>query len=232
MAGLRKTLRKTKQAALEFAYREHRCDSSFTWNWRATPINRIAVVNLVATKFPACAYLEIGCDRNEVFNSVPVDRKVGVDPNRGGTIKTTSDAFFQSNRDRFDVIYIDGLHTYEQVHKDVANAMRCLNPGGWVILHDLLPHNWIEAHVPRIAMGSWTGDVWKVAFELIETPGVEFRIVKVDNGVGVFRVKGDAPKLADRAGELAAAQFSYLYENVGRLPLVEWREAQAWIRAT
>ena len=230
MAGLRKTLRKTRQAALEFAYRRHRSDSSFVWNWRATPINRIAVVNLAAAKFPACAYLEIGCDRNEVFNSVPVDNKVGVDPNRGGTIKTTSDAFFQTNVDRFHVIYIDGLHTYEQVHKDVANALRCLNPGGWVILHDLLPHDWIEAHVPRIAMGSWTGDVWKVAFELIETPGVDFKIVKVDNGVGVFRVTGSEPSLADGASELAAAQFDYLYDNVGRLPLVDWREAQAWIR--
>jgi hypothetical protein len=230
MAGFRKTLRKTKQAALEFAYREHRSHESFVWNWRATPINRIAVVNLAAAKFPACAYLEIGCDRNEVFNSVPVDRKVGVDPNRGGTIKTTSDAFFQSNTDRFDVIYIDGLHTYEQVHKDVANAMRCLNSGGWVILHDLLPHNWIEAHVPRIAMGSWTGDVWKVAFELIETPGVEFNIVKVDNGVGVFRLPGGAASLANRADTLSAAQFSYLHQNIGRLPLVEWSQARDWIR--
>ena len=230
MAGFRKTLRKTKQAALEFAYREHRSDKAFAWNWRATPINRIAVINLAVAKFPACAYLEIGCDRNEVFNSVPVDRKVGVDPNRGGTVKTTSDAFFQTNKDRFDVIYIDGLHTYDQVHKDVANAMGCLNAGGWVILHDLLPHNWIEAHVPRIAMGSWTGDVWKVAFELVETRGVELKIVKVDNGVGVFRVSGDAPKLADRSSELAKAEFAYLYENVARLPLVEWSEAQAWIR--
>ncbi len=230
MAGLRKTLRRTKQSALKFAYREHRCGSSFSWNWKRTPINRIAVVNLAAAKFPTCSYLEIGCDRDEVFDSVPVDKKVGVDPNRGGTIKTTSDAFFRSNKDRFDVIYIDGLHTYEQVHKDVANAMRCLNPGGWVILHDLLPHDWVEAHVPRIAMGSWTGDVWKVAFELAETPGVEFKIVKVDNGVGVFRIMGGEPALADRAGDLGAAQFAYLYENVARLPLVEWSEAQAWIR--
>ncbi|MBV8471985.1 MAG: class I SAM-dependent methyltransferase [Hyphomicrobiales bacterium] len=232
MAGLKKTLRKTKQAALEFAYRQNRSDEAFAWNWRATPINRIAVVNLAAAKFADCAYLEIGCDRNEVFNSVPVDKKVGVDPNRGGTIRTTSDAFFATNKERFDVIYIDGLHTYEQVHKDVANAMGCLNTGGWVILHDLLPHNWIEAHVPRIAMGSWTGDVWKVAFELIETAGVEFKIVKVDNGVGVFRITGAAPKLEDRSGELGEAQFAYLHENIGRLPLVEWREAQAWIRGT
>ncbi|MBV8661694.1 MAG: class I SAM-dependent methyltransferase [Hyphomicrobiales bacterium] len=232
MAGLKKTLRKTKQAALEFAYRQNRSDEAFAWNWRATPINRIAVVNLAAAKFADCAYLEIGCDRNEVFNSVPVDKKVGVDPNRGGTIRTTSDAFFATNKERFDVIYIDGLHTYEQVHKDVANAMGCLNTGGWVILHDLLPHNWIEAHVPRIAMGSWTGDVWKVAFELIETAGVEFKIVKVDNGVGVFRITGAAPKLEDRSGELGEAQFAYLHENIGRLPLAEWREAQAWIRGT
>ncbi len=162
---------------------------------------------------------------------MPADNKVGVDPNRGGTIKTTSDEFFLSNKDKFDVIYIDGLHTYEQVHKDVANAMRFLKPGGSVVLHDLLPHDWVEAHVPRIAMGSWTGDVWKVAFELAQTPGVEFKIVKVDNGVGVFRITSGSPTLADRASELGQAQFSYLYENIAKLPLIEWDEARAWIRS-
>jgi SAM-dependent methyltransferase len=231
MAGFRKTLRRTKESALKLAYRDHHCASSFSWNWKQTPINRIAVVNLAVAKFPNCSYLEIGCDRNEVFDSVPAEKKVGVDPNRGGTIKTTSDAFFQSNKDKFDVIYIDGLHTYEQVHKDVANAMRALKPGGLAILHDLLPHDWVEAHVPRIAMGSWTGDVWKVAFELARTAGVEFKIVKVDNGVGVFRMTGSDPILADRAGDLGAAQFSFLYENISKLPLVEWNEARDWIRA-
>jgi len=86
--------------------------------------------------------------------------------------------------------------------------------------------------VPRIAMGSWTGDVWKVAFELVASPSIDFRIVKVDNGVGVFRLRGGDPRLADRAGELAGAQFSYLYDNVGRLPLIAWSEAQAWIRGS
>ncbi len=209
-------------------FKSHASDRSFNWRWKDTPINRIAVINWIVGNGD-CAYLEIGCDRNEVFHSVPASRKVGVDPNRGGTVRTTSDEFFAGNRDKFDVVFIDGLHTYEQVHKDVANAMRALDKGGWVVLHDLLPHDWIEAHVPRITAGSWTGDVWKVAFELAATDGVEFKIVKVDNGVGVFRLVGEAPELRDDSAILANAQFEYLHANIGDLPLADWAEARGWI---
>jgi len=232
MAGLRKQFRRIKQSALKYSYRDNRCDSSFNWNWKQVRINRIAIINLVVSRYRDCAYLEIGCDGDEVFNSIPCNNKTGVDPNRGGTLRMTSDQFFLSNPDKFDVIYIDGLHTYEQVHKDVANAMRALKPGGRVLLHDLLPHNWVEAHVPRIAMGSWTGDVWKVAFELAQTAGVEFKIVKADNGVGIFGITGSNPILADLSEKLGEAQFSYLYGNVSQLPLVEWDEAREWILET
>ncbi len=229
MAGLRKEWRRSKERILKYRYRNNSCDSTFRWNWKQVPINRIAIINLVVSRYKDCAYLEIGCDRDEVFHSIPCNNKTGVDPNRGGTLRLTSDQFFSQNSDKFDVIFIDGLHTYGQVHKDVANSISALKPGGWVLLHDLLPNHWVEAHVPRIAMGSWTGDVWKVAFELAKTAGVEFKIVKADNGVGIFRVAGTAPSLSDLSATLDNAQFSYLHQNIGQLPLIEWRDAREWI---
>lgn len=209
---------------------KHADERTLDWKWRSTNYNRIAVVNLLLAKFDDPKYLEIGCDTNSLFDSVPVAHKVGVDPARGGNVRATSDAFFASNSDRFNVIFIDGLHTYDQVRRDVINAFSRLEPGGWIALHDMLPRDWMEHHVPRVSSGAWTGDVWKVAFELLNTKGIEFKILKIDNGVGVVRVLSDRPVLPDMRAELEPKQFSYYYDNLKSLPLAEWAEAQDWLR--
>jgi predicted O-methyltransferase YrrM len=163
---------------------------------------------------------------------VPALRKTGVDPQNGGTIRKTSDEFFQENQSYFDVVFIDGLHTYEQVRNDVINSIKFLKPGGWIALHDLLPRSWIEHHVPILTTGLWTGDVWKVAFELAQTDGIDFKIIKIDHGVGVLRLNKDNPSLVDLRHELDDRQFSYFYENISKLPLVEWSDCQDWLRKT
>ena len=89
--------------------------------------NRIAFIVRALNKFKTIPmYLEIGCDQNDVFNSIPVihSNKIGVDPNSGGSHKMTSDDFFKQNDKSFDVIFIDGLHTYEQTQKDIINSLK------------------------------------------------------------------------------------------------------------
>ncbi len=194
--------------------------------------NRIAVVNLLLNKFEDPADLQIGCASDGLFNSVPVQKKTGVDPSSGGNVRKTSDAFFATNNDRFDVVFIDGLHTYEQVRRDVTNSIKSLNVGGWIALHDMLPRNWIEQHVPPIVSGEvWTGDVWKVAFELKETNGLEFNILKIDHGVGVIKVLDAKAVLTDLRDDLLYKEFSYYYENIDKLPIAEWNDAQEWLRS-
>lgn len=48
-----------------------------------------------------------------------------------------SDSFFKKNKCLFDVILIDGDHSYNQVKKDTENAIRTLNKGGIIIWHDV-----------------------------------------------------------------------------------------------
>jgi len=52
--------------------------------------------------------------------------KIGVDPERGGNIRMTSDHFFKVNKSKFDVIFIVGLHTFEQARRDVLNSIKVL----------------------------------------------------------------------------------------------------------
>jgi SAM-dependent methyltransferase len=226
---LYRRLRQLKYKWLQKKYAKNSYSGSFDWDWTVINYNRVALVNLLIAKKADCAYLEIGCDTNSVFNAVPILDKVGVDPQNGGNIRKTSDEFFITNSTFFDVIFIDGLHTYDQVRRDVINAIRFLKPDGWIAVHDMLPRNWIEEHVPMVSDDDWTGDVWKVAFELSKTDGVDFRILKIDHGIAVLRLTKDRPVLADLRNELSDKKFSYLYENISALPLAEWSDAYAWL---
>jgi SAM-dependent methyltransferase len=207
-------------------------DKTFDWNWKQTHFNRIALVNLLVSAKRDCAYLEIGCAANDLYDSVPVRNKTGVDPSSGGNARMTSDDFFRQNKSRFDVIFIDGLHTYDQVRRDIINSIKVLKPGGWIAFHDMLPRSWMEHNVPYLGIGPWTGDVWKVAFELIRTEGIDFRILKIDCGIGVVSLTGDMPDLIDLTAELSDKSFSYFYERISELPIVEWNDAQVWLRSS
>ena len=217
--------------ALMQKWAHHADPRSFNWNWKSVNYNRIALVNLLVSKFNDPDYLEIGCAANLLFDAVPASNKVGVDPERGGTERLTSDEFFACNRQKFDVIFIDGLHTYEQVRKDVVNALNCVKEGTWIALHDMLPGNWIDQHVPKLSLGAWNGDVWKIAFELATTQGIDFRILKIDNGVGVFKVLKTGTVLNDRKAELEHQEFGFFADNLKQLPVLDWKDAQLWLRA-
>jgi SAM-dependent methyltransferase len=57
-------------------------------------------------------------------------------------IRKTSDEAFPKLKTKFDVIYIDGLHTYEQVLKDITNYKKLLKPSGFMSGHDYSVENW------------------------------------------------------------------------------------------
>ena len=163
------------------------CDTIIHIDWDKILFNRVSFITTATQKFEKCRYLEIGCDDNVCFKSIPVFDKVGIDPDRGGNIKDTSDNFFKNNKKIFDVIFIDGLHHYEQCRKDVVNSLEALDKSGFIFLHDMTPRNWAEENVPRLKNTLWTGDIWKVAIELSKTKGVDFFVINADHGVGVLK---------------------------------------------
>ena len=89
-------------------------------------------INYLAKQLNANSYLEIGVNEGRTFFSVKVQRKVGVDPSfrfdrratQSDTINlhdTTFDAFFlpTPSNEYYDIIAIDGLHTFEQTFRDL-----------------------------------------------------------------------------------------------------------------
>lgn len=62
----------------------------FDWNWERINFNRIALVNLLCASKLDGSYLEIGCQGNNLFNSVPMLSKIGVDPESEALIEPTA----------------------------------------------------------------------------------------------------------------------------------------------
>jgi predicted O-methyltransferase YrrM len=57
-------------------------------------------------------------------------------------IKATSDEAIHLINPIYDFVYIDGLHTYEQVYRDILNYKKLIKPNGFIGGHDYHPEGW------------------------------------------------------------------------------------------
>ncbi|MCX6715589.1 MAG: FkbM family methyltransferase [Candidatus Taylorbacteria bacterium] len=201
------------------------------FDWTLTSITRTEIINQLCSKNNYRNYLEIGCQGDKNFNAISINKKAGVDPVSGGTHRMTSDGFFEVNKDRFDLVFIDGLHTYEQVRKDVYNSLKYMAIGGTLVLHDMLPSSWELEHVPRLNQ-SWNGTVWKIAYELRETFGNKFGIIMADQGVGIVFKDSDKnilPLAESKSGQINKKTFTNFKSDHKGFNLIKPENMQAFI---
>ena len=156
-------------------------------------------------------YLEIGCDQNQLFSRINIQNKVGVDPASGGNVRETSDNFFEKNKDMFDIIFIDGLHIYEQVKKDILNSIKYLNDEGVILIHDCLPDSMAKQAVPRYKM-QWNGDVWKAIVDLRQNADLEIFTCEIDQGIGIIK-KNKNTSILKIDKPIEKLKFKDYYEN-------------------
>ncbi len=148
---------------------------------------RTEIINYLIKKYSYKSYLEIGSAYKHNFDMVECKKKTGVDPAYPADYHMTSDEFFKINKEKFDIIFIDGLHHYEQVIRDFLNSIKCLNIGGIILLHDCLPSQ--EEHQLRSRcklIGDWTGDVWKAVVAL-KYKGYCIKTLDYDWGIGIWQ---------------------------------------------
>ena len=207
-------------------YRNRKIDHTY----QETNHNRISLITkgLFSIKSANPKYLEIGCFKNEVFNSIPLlsNQKIGVDPIEGGNIRKTSDDFFEVNEDFFDIVFIDGLHTYDQIKKDILNSLKILNKKGIIFIHDMIPDSKISSLVQRQKYTSnWNGDVFRVIFDLLDNDNLSFKIANIDFGVGILKKKNENPI------EFKPNNYNYEYflSKKLNLPIISLEEAFEFI---
>lgn len=147
-------------------------------------------INNLARHVKANSYLEIGVQHGYTFLAVDIESKVAVDPQflfdfsiyQSDLVEfnqITSDEFFLHHaRERtFDVMFIDGLHTFEQAFRDFCNSICHSHSNSIWIIDDTIPSDVfstlrdpIEAIAFRQAAGvhseAWHGDVFKLVFAI------------------------------------------------------------------
>lgn len=181
------------------------------FNWSEYP-NRLEIIQNIITSRKYKKYLEIGCDKNQIFSNIEIDFKIGVDPVQGGNVRKTSDNFFKNNFDKFDIIFIDGLHKYDQVNKDIKNSLKVLNEGGIILLHDCMPKSYFHQAVPRSRM-SWNGDVWKNIVEARTNPEIDTYTCFADQGIGIIFNRPNRNKLVISKNNFKKLKFRDFYYN-------------------
>lgn len=152
---------------------------------------RADIVNRLSELLDDPQYLEIGVWQGGTFNLVKARRKVAVDPKfdfdhhqRGANetnnlyyAVTSNEYFFESSNrgDKFDIIFLDGLHTFEQTLTDLLHAVDRVKENGIIILDDVIPDSYPasmrseeQCYHFRRSIGDtsthWMGDVYKLVF--------------------------------------------------------------------
>jgi hypothetical protein len=153
-------------------------------------MTRTEIIQTYIDKLKAKKYLEIGMGPGINFSKVICDYKVCVDPTPTVpvTFTLTSDDFFKQNKEKFDVVFIDGLHWSEQVYADILNSLEVLNENGVIICHDMNPHSeFIQRYPQPKAESEWTGDCWKAWVKIrTEFDDLHMQVIDTDYGCGVI----------------------------------------------
>jgi len=163
-------------------------------------IHRSELINYLIQKHGLKSYLEIGVyDRSHNFDMITCESKhcVDPDPKAKASSPMTSDKFFARNKDRFDIVFIDGLHHHDQVERDFDNALAA--GAKFIVLHDCNPPTKETTCVPRGRQREWCGDVYKFIMTIHCYEAIDFVTVDMDYGCCV----------AWRSGRLPAEQLPF-----------------------
>lgn len=222
-------------------------------------IPRPTVLSRLTNLYPEPRYLEVGVANGSTFDRVKASRKVAVDPafrfdhvaaqrDRPGTEyhPVTSDAYFQTvvgEDEQFDVIYLDGLHVFEQTLRDLMNALDHLQPQGVIVIDDTRPpthlaslpgrddffavRDWLKTPDLR-----WMGDVFKVVW-FIDTfcPGLSYSTIANNHGQTVVWRKRRSEVTERTMAEIAGLTFEQLVLSEHVLRLAPFGKIRPQLRA-
>lgn len=109
-------------------------------------------INKLAAEVHARTYLEVGVQKGKTFFDVAIPQRIAVDPRflfdaqefvkEGLSFQeTTSDDYFSHlpSAEKFDIIFLDGLHTFEQTYRDLCNSLLHVHDRTLIMIDDTKP---------------------------------------------------------------------------------------------
>ena len=147
-------------------------------------------LNWLARAINAKSYLEIGVSTGKTFREVRVKTRHAVDPwfrfdtreladRHTHFYEMTSDEYFTRHitHRAYDLVFIDGLHTYEQTFRDFCAVLPYTHARTVILIDDTLPRDPYSALPDAQAaaeqsaanghsLQGWHGDVYKLVFAI------------------------------------------------------------------
>jgi len=192
---------------------------------------RAAVLQSCIDTFNFKRYLEVGLRHGENFVSIRCEKKVGVEVRPDLTLAQTltgEDAIFYMSSDAyfaqyiglakpFDLIFVDGDHSYEQSKKDIFNALSMIQPNGIVAAHDV--SNKTESNNRR---------VWQSLLEVKSK--FQFNFIVTENSIALITLAPNEVPLPkdqiDMSFEDFHAKEHELFRFKDRKGAIAWLERQ------
>jgi Methyltransferase domain len=197
-------------------------------------------INKLAAHFKYRHYLEIGVLAGTTFLDVEMPERTAVDPGFAFDYKAhenDSTKFFRMMSDdyfantpfspAFDIVFIDGFHSFEQVVRDLTNAVLRTHPASIIVLDDTVPddvysvinHPGKHAEYRKLDQAparGWQGDVYKSVFFLHDFwPSLDYRTIVGGGNPQTIVWRANGPVRARRYGDL---------ETISRLTYFDFRE--------
>jgi len=195
---------------------------------------RYDIINALLKKCQGTSYLEIGVQgRWKCYDKVTALHKIGVDPDpkAQADFVGTSDEFFKQNKEKFDVIFIDGLHEDWQFEKDILNSLKFISMDGYIVCHDCNPKLETEQQVPRISK-RWNGNCWRAWVALKRKLANEMFVIDTDEGVGVICLNLMSKQLKSSSDKVKMIDLKYSDLEKNRkdwLGLITVEQFQEWL---
>lgn len=204
--------------------------------------SRTNLINKIIEKNKFKTYLEIGLNNPYAnYAKVVAPEKFSVDPYISNgldfnndenisnwlpfcTHRMTSNEFFKQNKQKFDVIFVDGLLEQKQIDMDIANSLKVLNTGGYIILRGCKPKTEESQLSPRKTFGLWFGDVWRSFYKAVQlhNPNLEIYLVDIDYGIGVIHKMGDVDYVVPDDVDISWEDYNKNLNDI--VDVVEWKD--------
>ncbi|HVB04325.1 MAG TPA: class I SAM-dependent methyltransferase [Chitinophagaceae bacterium] len=207
-------------------------------------MDRVHLIQLLIKQKKLTHYMEIGVSNGHAFFRIKAKVKIAVDPyfkfNTGRKlIKTflnphnlyntwfekTSDDFFKYDaprifeKNKIDIVLIDGMHEYDFATRDVDNALHYLRDDGIIIMHDCNPptreaacsfQEWKSGNYTS----DWNGDVWKtIVFMRSQRKDIDAFVLNCDQGLGIITKRKPRQTLTLSVPDIARSDFADLDAN-------------------
>lgn len=199
-------------------------------------MTRTDVINFLIEKYNYKSYLEIGIQYPESnYDNINIKKKTGVEPYpvgdwlHKGIVELTSDMFFKSlEKDvKYDIIFIDGLHTREQCLADILNSLNHLSDNGIILVHDCLPTEERQTSETDPG-GAWTGTTWKSIVDIQFRNDIEVSTIDTDWGIGFIRFNKSGQMNKEEMEKLDLTWDEYV---TMRNQLLNVKSVEQWINS-